>query len=95
MVVTVLAICTVHTFKLFTWIKQMFCCYCVGDLQALCLTHEIPIPTYTTTKEEGPSHDRYFEILCSLNKHLAETGSGRTKKQAKKEAGNVFKNCDI
>ena len=49
-----------------------------------------PEPTYKTTKEEGPAHDRYFEVVCTVNANLSTTGAGKTKKQAKKEAGGVL-----
>ena len=52
---------------------------------------ERPEPTYRTTKEEGPPHDRYFEVVCSVNAKLSTTGSGKTKKQAKKESGEVLR----
>jgi dsRNA-specific ribonuclease len=47
-------------------------------------------PTYELTKSEGPSHDPHFEMVCSFNESLAETGFGKTKKQAKKQAGMAF-----
>ena len=49
-----------------------------------------PEPTYKTTKEEGPAHDRYFEVVCTVNANLSTTGAGKTKKQAKKEAGEFL-----
>ena len=60
-----------------------------GELQAFCLELEMEPPTYRVTKEEGPPHDRHFEMVCHLNKQLNRTGAGKTKKQAKKEAGKI------
>jgi ribonuclease-3 len=43
-------------------------------------------PTYMTLKEEGPDHDKYFEIGVYLDERLVGTGEGKSKQEAEQEA---------
>lgn len=43
----------------------------VGKLQEMCQQKKWPAPAYEVTKEEGPPHDRTFEIEASLGKFTA------------------------
>ena len=44
------------------------------------------IPEYVTIKEEGPDHEKIFEIYVTINGIQYETGRGRNKKVAEQEA---------
>jgi len=44
------------------------------------------LPKYITTKEEGPDHEKVFEVKVYLNEKLMGTGIGKTKKAAAQKA---------
>ncbi len=45
--------------------------------------------TYEVISEEGPSHERTYEVLASVDGRELGTGSGRSKKHAEQEAARV------
>ena len=45
--------------------------------------------TYEVTAEEGPPHERTYEVLARVNGRDLGRGSGRSKKQAEQEAARV------
>jgi len=57
----------------------------VGSLQELCVKNGLPMPTYSTDVVGGQPHQRNFAIVCTVGK-LKESGSGGSKKDAKREA---------
>jgi len=59
----------------------------VGVLQELCMSRRWPPPTYDLNEEEGLPHERSFIIICVIGKHR-ETGIGKSKKLAKRQAAN-------
>jgi ribonuclease III len=44
------------------------------------------IPDYVTVSEEGPDHEKIFEVYVTINSVRYETGRGRNKKAAEQEA---------
>lgn len=63
----------------------------VGELQELSQRHLWPLPVYECTGENGLAHER--EFVCTVRLFsLSETGSGKSKKQAKRNAAeNLLK----
>jgi len=59
----------------------------VGTLQEVCMNRRWPPPTYDLSNEEGLPHERSFTIVCIIGK-FRETGSGKSKKLAKRQAAN-------
>ena len=55
-------------------------------LQELTQKAENVIPTYRTVKEEGPDHDRTFEIVVQVGSTVRGRGSGHSKQEAQAEA---------
>jgi len=55
-------------------------------LQELTQKAENVIPTYRTVKEEGPDHDRIFEIVVQVGNTVRGRGSGHSKQEAQAEA---------
>jgi len=45
--------------------------------------------TYEVISEEGPPHERTYEVLASVDGRRLGTGSGRSKKHAEQEAARV------
>ncbi|KAL0131289.1 hypothetical protein PUN28_002684 [Cardiocondyla obscurior] len=54
----------------------------VGELQELCLEHNLKEPKYVLIKDVGPPHARVFTIRCKMS-NFEEDGIATTKKQAK------------
>lgn len=48
-----------------------------------------PLPDYTVTAEEGPSHQRRFRIECRLDGGIATEGEGSSKKAAQQQAARL------
>ncbi len=48
--------------------------------------HEETKIVYPVIKEEGPDHDKIFEVCCEINGVRYATGSGHTKKAAQQQA---------
>ena len=65
----------------------------IGFIKEICQDNNFEKPTYECVKEDGPAHQREFTICCLVPElNLSETGSGVTKKAAKKEAAlKVYK----
>lgn len=57
----------------------------VGALQELCVKHGYPMPTYDLGAVGGQPHMRNFTIMCCVGK-MRESGTGGSKKDAKREA---------
>jgi len=60
----------------------------VGLLQELCMSRRWPPPTYELSHEEGLPHERSFTIHCIIEGKHTETGAGKSKKLAKRQAAN-------
>ncbi len=43
-------------------------------------------PRYRTVKEEGPDHDKQFEVLVDVNRRWTARGKGKSKKKAEQNA---------
>ena len=43
-------------------------------------------PEYILTAERGPDHDKIFEVSVKINKRVVGTGTGKSKKEAEKNA---------
>ncbi len=57
-----------------------------GKLLEYCQQHNMNIPKFITTLEEGPAHGKYFEISVLVGKATLGKGSGTTKKAASQQA---------
>ncbi len=55
-------------------------------LQEISQTKFGVLPKYVTTKEEGPDHEKVFEVKVYLNEQLMGTGIGSSKKTAAQKA---------
>jgi ribonuclease-3 len=55
-------------------------------LQELCQKRYKTIPTYRLTDATGPDHDKVFKIKVIIENKLTEFGSGKSKKEAEKQA---------
>jgi len=60
----------------------------VGILQEVCMSRRWPPPTYDLSHEEGLPHERSFTIHCIIEGKHTETGAGKSKKLAKRQAAN-------
>ena len=59
----------------------------IGELQELCVLRKMKSPVFDTKSSEGLPHERYFVTDCSiLEGRYHESGTGKTKKLAKKKA---------
>ena len=58
-------------------------------LQELVQKNGVCSPLYKLLKEEGPDHDKTFTSAVLLNGKIAGEGSGKTKKEAEKEAARI------
>ncbi len=54
--------------------------------QELAQEHESVTPTYETTDQEGPDHDRIFTVGVYLKGDLVAEGKGRAKQEAEQQA---------
>ena len=65
-------------------------------LQELTQKAEGVIPVYQVVKEDGPDHDRFFEVVVRVGKTIRGRGSGHSKQDAQieaaKEAIRYYKN---
>ncbi|MBN2781322.1 MAG: ribonuclease III [Candidatus Marinimicrobia bacterium] len=57
-----------------------------GKLLEYCQQHNLDMPRFITTHEEGPAHGKYFEISVQVGKDSLGSGSGTTKKAASQRA---------
>merc|ERR1712179_854497 len=58
----------------------------VGRLQEMCMARRIPPPTYGSHHEEGEPHQKSFHVHCNIEGRYKETGTGKNKKMAKRQA---------
>lgn len=63
----------------------------VGGLQEHCVRHGYPMPTYTGEAVDGQTHQKKFAMVCTVGK-IKETGSGSSKKDAKRESAQKMIN---
>lgn len=57
-----------------------------SDLQDYCQKFYKKIPVYTTVSSFGPEHNITFEVLLTIDGILTQTGTGKNKKEAEKQA---------
>merc|ERR1712241_1616894 len=62
----------------------------VGDLQEMCMNRRLPPPVYDVGLEKGAPHERCFIIVCAVGGNLKESGSGKSKKLAKRQAAHIM-----
>jgi ribonuclease-3 len=56
-------------------------------LQEALQAQGLALPDYEVTREEGPPHARYFDVVCRIpERDLETTGSGRSRRAAEQEA---------
>lgn len=60
----------------------------VGDLQEMCMNRRLSPPVYEVGLEKGAPHERCFVIICSVGGNLKESGTGKSKKLAKRQAAH-------
>ncbi|CAB4069450.1 TARBP2 [Lepeophtheirus salmonis] len=58
----------------------------VGELQELCMNRRMQPPTYEVSREEGQPHERSFVLVCIVGSKYRESGNGKSKKLAKRQA---------
>ena len=67
-----------------------------SEVQELCQKQGLGVPTYRTVSEEGPDHDKRFEVSLSLNGKTLASAHGRSIKEAEQAAAKLacghFKN---
>ncbi|XP_059488358.1 interferon-inducible double-stranded RNA-dependent protein kinase activator A homolog isoform X3 [Neocloeon triangulifer] len=59
----------------------------IGTLQEMCMSRRWPPPVYDLKSEKGLPHERLFTIACCVFKNV-ETGTGKSKKLAKRQAAH-------
>jgi len=57
-----------------------------SSLQEMIQAKGLSTPTYTTTKEIGPDHDKTFETAVVINNKQIATGIGKSKQEAEQKA---------
>ena len=60
-----------------------------SNFQEAAQENENITPSYKTTKEEGPDHDKIFTVGVYLDKELVSTGTGKSKQEAEQEAAKT------
>ena len=60
-----------------------------SDLQEYTQNRFTCIPTYTIVGEQGPSHDKRFDVKVSVRNKVLGAGNGRSKKEAEQVAAKV------
>ena len=60
-----------------------------SELQELLVARKQPVPIYTLISEEGPAHDRLFQVAVSVAGSCIGTGEGRSKKAAQQAAAQA------
>jgi ribonuclease-3 len=58
-------------------------------LQERLQAEQLPLPRYRIVREEGPDHDKRFEIEVSSEQRLLASGEGRSKKDAEQQAARL------
>jgi len=56
------------------------------ELQELCQQRLKTIPVYSLTETSGPDHAKVFTVQLTIADKIMQTGSGRSKKEAEKQA---------
>ncbi|HOW57544.1 MAG TPA: ribonuclease III [Smithellaceae bacterium] len=59
---------------------------CKTELQEFCQQRLKTIPVYSLTETSGPDHAKIFTVQLKIADIILETGSGRSKKEAEKQA---------
>jgi len=62
------------------------CCDYKTALQELCQKKYKSAPLYTLLDSRGPDHDKIFEIEVTIGSDIRQTGRGKSKKDAQKQA---------
>ncbi len=57
-------------------------------LQELTQRHFKALPIYEVVREEGPPHDRVFQVQVQFASHVLGEGTGRSKREASQKAAN-------
>ncbi len=57
-----------------------------GQLLELTHTKQLGMPSYFVTKEDGPEHDKIFEVTVKINSKIYGFGQGHNKKSAEQKA---------
>jgi len=57
-----------------------------SELQELCQEKHLPLPEYCVIKEEGPDHQKWFQVGTYINNELVSIGEGKSKKCASQMA---------
>ncbi|HOV34071.1 MAG TPA: ribonuclease III [Candidatus Hydrogenedens sp.] len=57
-----------------------------SELQELCQEKHFPLPEYCVIKEEGPDHQKWFQVGIYINNKLISVGEGKSKKSASQMA---------
>jgi ribonuclease III len=57
-------------------------------LQELCQKKYKSAPLYTLLNESGPDHDKTFEVEVTMGDDIRQTGRGKSKKEAQKQAAH-------
>lgn len=57
-----------------------------SELQELCQEKHLPLPEYRVIKEEGPDHQKWFQVGIYIKNKLISVGDGKTKKSASQVA---------
>jgi len=59
------------------------------DLQELCQRTFGVLPSYAVLREEGPDHQKTFDVQLTIREEIYGTGSGRSKKEAEQQAARM------
>jgi ribonuclease-3 len=60
-----------------------------SELQELLVARKQPVPVYALISEEGPAHDRHFQVAVMVADICIGTGTGRSKKTAQQAAAQI------
>jgi ribonuclease-3 len=60
-----------------------------SELQELLVSRKQPVPVYVLTNEDGPAHDRRFQVMVLVADACIGTGEGRSKKVAQQSAAQA------
>lgn len=60
-----------------------------SEIQELCQKQGLGTPLYEKVSEEGPDHDRRFEVAITLNSKTLASGRGRSLKEAQQAAAKA------
>ena len=60
-----------------------------SEIQELCQKQGLGAPLYEKVAEEGPDHDKRFEVVLTLNGKTLASGRGRSLKEAEQAAAKI------